>query len=156
MPAPSETLTRRSVLAGACVTCATAVAGCATYGPPSAPAQAPAPAPAPSAAPGGAAPTEGGAPAVAALAQVADVPVGGGVIVGDTVITQPKAGEFKAFSTVCTHQGCAVSEIVDGTINCTCHGSKFSVEDGERTAGPATKPLPAKEITVDGDAINLA
>lgn len=151
MPAPSETLTRRSVLAGACVTCAAAAAGCATYGPPTAPAQEPAPAPS-----GDAAPTEGGAPAAAALAQVADVPVGGGVIVGDTVITQPNAGEFKAFSTVCTHQGCAVSEIADGTINCLCHGSKFSVEDGEPTEGPANQALPAKDIAVDGDSITLA
>ncbi|MCO1658707.1 Rieske (2Fe-2S) protein [Pseudonocardia humida] len=149
MPAPSETLSRRSVLAGACVTCAAAVAGCATYGPPTAPA----PAPAPSAAPGAAAPPAGGAPA---LAQVADVPVGGGLIVGDTVITQPTAGEFKAFSTVCTHQGCAVSEIADGTINCLCHGSKFSVEDGEPTDGPANTALPAKEITVEGESITLA
>jgi len=152
MPAPSETLSRRSVLAGACVSCAAVVAGCATYGPPTTPAPAPAPA-APSAAPGGAAPSGGGAPA---LAQVADVPVGGGLIVGDTVVTQPTAGEFKAFSTVCTHQGCAVSEIADGTINCLCHGSKFSVEDGAPTEGPATKPLPAKEIAVEGESITLA
>jgi Rieske Fe-S protein len=78
------------------------------------------------------------------------------VIVGDTVITQPKAGDFKAFSTACTHQGCAVNEVVDGTINCPCHGSKFSVTDGEPTDGPANKALPEKQITVDGESITLA
>src|SRR5262245_35029682 len=110
----STTISRRSVLAGACVTCAAAVAGCATYGPPAAPAPPPAaPAPAP------------GAPA-GSLADTANIPVGGGVIVGDMVITQPAAGEFKAFSSTCTHQGCTVNEIADGVISCPCHGSKFS------------------------------
>ena len=39
-----------------------------------------------------------------ALTSTADVPVGGGVIIADekVVITQPKAGEFKAFSSTCT------------------------------------------------------
>lgn len=152
MPAPSETHSRRSVLVGACAACAATVAGCATYGPPTA--AGPAPDPAPSPAPGGAAPSGGGA--ASALAQVADVPVGGGVIVGDTVITQPTAGDFKAFSVICTHQGCEVSEVADGTINCACHGSKFSVQDGEPTDGPATKALAVKEITVDGESITLA
>jgi Rieske Fe-S protein len=139
----STTLTRRAVLAGACVACAATATGCATYGPPAPPAPAPAPAPAP-----------GGGPA--ALAQTADVPVGGGLIVGDTVITQPTDGEFKAFSSVCTHAGCAVNEVVDGTINCPCHGSRFSVEDGSPTAGPANGPLQEKQVTVDGTAITLA
>jgi Rieske Fe-S protein len=149
MPSQTDTLTRRSVLAGACVTCAAVATGCATYGPPAAPAPAPAPPAAPGAAPSG-------GTAAAVLAQTADVPVGGGVIVGDTVITQPTAGDFKAFSAVCTHQGCAVSEVVDGSITCNCHGSKFSVEDGEPTDGPANSPLPAKQITVEGESITLA
>jgi Rieske Fe-S protein len=142
MPIQNDTLSRRSVLAGACVACAATVAGCATYGPP-APAAAPAPAPAP------------GAPA-AALAETAAVPVGGGVIVGDTVITQPTEGDFKAFSAICTHQGCAVNEITGGEIVCPCHASKFSVEDGSVTGGPAPSPLPEKQITVAGTAITLA
>ncbi|OLT09507.1 hypothetical protein BJF78_30580 [Pseudonocardia sp. CNS-139] len=49
----------------------------------------------------------GGAPAAAApVATTADVPVGGGLVLAeqDLVITQPTAGEFKAFSATCTHQ----------------------------------------------------
>ncbi|MBX7434411.1 Rieske (2Fe-2S) protein [Mycobacterium sp. Y57] len=86
------------------------------------------------------------------LATTADVPVGSGVIVGETVVTQPVAGEFKGFSAVCTHQGCLVNEIADGTINCPCHGSKFNL-DGDVVNGPAEKPLNPVAVTVEGDNI---
>ncbi len=72
------------------------------------------------------------------------------------MVTQPAAGEFKAFSSKCTHMGCAVSSVSDGTINCPCHGSKFDVATGAVKTGPATTPLPATAITVEGDSISLA
>ena len=143
-----ESLTRRAVLAAGCgAACTVALTACAGYGA-GGPVSAPAPAPAPPAA-GGAAPT---------LAAVADVPVGGGVVVAaqGLVVTQPEAGTFKAFSAVCTHQGCTVSEVAGGTINCPCHGSKFAVADGSPTAGPATKPLAEKAVAVQGNAVVLA
>ncbi|MDG4782677.1 Rieske (2Fe-2S) protein [Micromonospora sp. WMMD961] len=92
------------------------------------------------------------------LATTADIPVGGGKILAaeGVVITQPTAGQFKGFSPICTHQNCPVSNVDGGTINCTCHGSKFSIEDGSVKAGPATKPLPPKDIKVTGDQISLA
>lgn len=95
------------------------------------------------------------APADAAIAKTADVPVGSGVIVDDVVVTQPAAGEFKAFSSKCTHKGCAVNKVADGTIDCPCHGSKFNL-DGTVAKGPATEPLEAKTISVQGDSIVLA
>ena len=72
-----------------------------------------------------------------------DIEVGGGSIFADeeVVITQPTEGEFKGFSAVCTHQGCLVASISDGTINCDCHGSRFSIETGEPESGPASAPL---------------
>ncbi|RSM72090.1 Rieske (2Fe-2S) protein [Actinoplanes sp. ATCC 53533] len=91
-----------------------------------------------------------------ALALVADVPEGGGVIKGDYVITQPAAGTFKAFSKVCTHQGCDVTEVDAGAITCKCHNSKFSIEDGAPTSGPAKKPLTETKVKVDGDNIVAA
>ncbi|WP_432103632.1 Rieske (2Fe-2S) protein [Streptomyces sp. bgisy091] len=94
----------------------------------------------------------------AELARTADIPAGGGKIFADRkiVVTQPAAGQFKAFSAVCTHAGCIVSSVAGGTIDCACHGSRFSIEDGAVEQGPATRPLPAERITVEGGSIRLA
>ncbi|MFG3438553.1 Rieske (2Fe-2S) protein [Nonomuraea sp. NPDC047897] len=101
---------------------------------------------------------ESSAPAGGALARTADIPVGGGAVFKEqkVVVTQPTAGEFKAFSAVCTHKGCAVAGVEGGLIDCPCHGSKFKIEDGSVTAGPADKPLPEVRISVEGDQITLA
>ena len=90
--------------------------------------------------------------------KTADVPVGGGVVLTEAkvVVTQPKAGEFKAFSAVCTHRQCTVSKVADGTIDCPCHGSKFSAVDGSVVTGPADKPLDPKTVTVAGDSLTVA
>jgi Rieske Fe-S protein len=89
-----------------------------------------------------------------AIAKTADVPVGSGVIVDDVVVTQPTAGVFKGFSSSCTHKGCAVNKVADGTIDCPCHGSKFNL-DGTVANGPATRPLESKAVSVQGDSIVL-
>lgn len=93
-----------------------------------------------------------------ALAKTSDIPEGGGKIFASqgVVVTQPTAGTYKAFSSKCTHQGCAVSSISSGAIVCPCHGSEFSVTDGSVKKGPATQGLPAEQITVSGDSITLA
>ncbi len=92
------------------------------------------------------------------LAKTSDIPEGGGKVFKDqdVVVTQPAAGEFKAFSAKCTHQGCPVASVSNNEIVCPCHGSKFSAKDGSVTNGPAAKPLAEKKITVSGDSITLA
>ncbi|MGW1957335.1 Rieske (2Fe-2S) protein [Streptomyces sp. NPDC001920] len=92
------------------------------------------------------------------LATTGEIPVGGGKIfkAEEVVVTQPKEGEFKAFSAICTHQRCTVGTVSDGTINCPCHGSRFSITDGAVANPPATRPLPEKQIVVDGNSIRLA
>ena len=91
-------------------------------------------------------------PAGKTLTSTADVPVGAGVIVGEVVVTQPVAGEYKAFSAVCTHNGCHVDKIADGAINCPSHGSRFGL-DGAVVNGPAEKPLQPVAVRVQGDSI---
>ncbi|MEU7073230.1 Rieske (2Fe-2S) protein [Streptomyces narbonensis] len=93
----------------------------------------------------------------ATLARTGDIPVGGGKVIAGQglVITQPKAGEFKAFSSKCTHAGCAVSGVKDGAIVCPCHQSHFDMSDGSVKSGPATSPLPPTPIQVVGDEISF-
>lgn len=89
--------------------------------------------------------------------KTADVPVGGGTIFSEAqaVVTQPTAGEFKAFSSICTHARCPVTQVTT-TINCQCHGSKFALTDGSVVNGPATTGLPAKMVSVSGDTISVS
>ncbi|MBT2396336.1 Rieske (2Fe-2S) protein [Streptomyces sp. ISL-100] len=107
---------------------------------------------------GGEAGGSGGGDAGAVLAKTADIPEGGGKVFADKglVVTQPTAGQFKAFSSKCTHQGCAVKDVANGMINCPCHGSMFDATDGSVKGGPAKAPLPAAAIKVEGDSITLA
>lgn len=102
------------------------------------------------------APAPEGAPGPQTAA-TGDIPVGGGTIFpgSETVITQPAAGEFKAFSSICTHARCPVTEVTDA-IECRCHGSKFSLADGSVLNGPATEPLAAKTLTVSGSTVSVA
>ncbi|MEU8764229.1 Rieske (2Fe-2S) protein [Streptomyces sp. NPDC048659] len=99
----------------------------------------------------------GGVSQTPPLAKTGDIPVGGGKVLADrgVVITQPKAGEFKAFSARCTHAGCTVASVADGVIVCPCHQSRFDASDGSVKGGPAPSPLEPTPIEVTGDAIRL-
>jgi Rieske Fe-S protein len=133
-------ISRRTVAVGTCAVAGAALAGCTAYDT--------------SVDPKTSEPTATKAPGTKITA-VADVPVGGGVVIKaeKIVVTQPTKGEFKAFSAVCTHAGCVVAEVANGTINCPCHGSKFSISDGSVAGGPAPSPLAAKAVAVEGAEI---
>ena len=145
-PTDFQPISRRTVIVNAGLAAA-ALAGlgsCTTYG--SAPVTEPS------------APASGEATGSAQglTAKAADIPVGSGKIFSDAqaVITQPKQGDFKAFSSICTHQNCPVANVTD-TINCDCHGSKYSITDGSVVNPPATMPLPPKTIEVAGDTLTV-
>lgn len=155
--------TRRGVLAGVgLVGLAGAVSACGSGGSSSSSAGANAGAPpatgagsAPSSASGGGGST-GGAQG-SALATTSEIPVGSGKIFTSekVVVTQPNSGDFKAFSAICTHMGCIVSTISNGTIDCPCHGSQYSISTGAVVGGPAPSPLPAQAIKLTGSNIFL-
>ena len=156
--------TRRGVLAGVgLVGLAGAVSACGSGGSGSSSAGTTAGAPpatagagsAPSSASGGGASTAGAQGS--ALATTSEIPVGSGKIFTSekVVVTQPNSGDFKAFSAVCTHMGCIVSTISNGTIDCPCHGSQYSISTGAVVGGPAPSPLAAQTIKVTGSNIFL-
>ncbi|MEU3451798.1 Rieske (2Fe-2S) protein [Streptomyces thermolilacinus] len=91
------------------------------------------------------------------LAPTSDIPVGGGRVFADekVVVTQPAAGDFRAFSAVCTHQGCTVGSVTNGLINCPCHASRFRITDASVDSGPATRPLPGRRIAVEDGSVRL-
>jgi Rieske Fe-S protein len=133
----SAAVSRRTVLAGtAAAGAAAALAACGTSG-------------------GGGGATDQPSAGPVTLS-AADVPVGGGKIIGEVVVTQPVAGTFKAFSAVCTHQGCIIGGVADGLITCPCHGSAFSDTDGSVKKGPAEFPLPTKTVTESGGSLTVS
>lgn len=98
----------------------------------------------------------GGSTAKATVA-TSKVPVGGGVILDEKyVVTQPESGTYKAFSAICTHQGCPVTSVEDGVIKCPCHGSEFSISDGSVKQSPATEPLATYTATVEGSDVQVS
>src|SRR5690349_888351 len=134
----SHPTTRRIVLAGAAgISAATLLAACGSDEAP--------PVAAPPQRPG------------ETLANVNDIPVNGGIIYAhrDVIATQPSLGEFRAFGAKCTHKGCVLAAVRNNFISCNCHDAKYSATDGAVEGGPATEPLPARKIRVEGNTIEL-
>ena len=145
---------RRALLAGAGVTCAAMLAGCSTHDASNG-GSTPSAAGAATSAAGAATTAASSAPPAGALAATSEIPDGGGKVIDgvNIVITQPQTGSFRAFTAICTHQGCIVNNVSNGTINCPCHGSKYSIKDGSVVHGPAPSPLAAIAIKVEGTSI---
>lgn len=93
-----------------------------------------------------------------ALTPTTAVPLGGGVVLPDhgIVVTQPEPDVFRAFDTLCPHQGCRVRAVAGGTISCFCHGSRFRIADGSVAGGPSPAPLTAVAVVVGDGVVSLA
>lgn len=97
-----------------------------------------------------------GTPTPAALAKLAELPVGSAKRVKDrsawVALTRTGQQTVVALSARCTHQGCIVAakgrELV-----CPCHGSRFDAITGKVLTGPANRPLPAVPIRVVGGEV---
>jgi Rieske Fe-S protein len=142
---PAWSPTRRAVLAGAGAATVVVLTGCSTYDSSGGSA---------AGAGGDQPPPASGAAAPEPIAKTADVPVGGGVVTKKgVVVTQPTAGQYLGFTSVCTHQGCTVTGVDKGLIDCACHGSQFKIVDGSVATGPANRPLQKIDIAVTGGEI---
>ena len=82
------------------------------------------------------------------LTAVDKVPTGGGIVLGNVVLTKDAQGDVRGYSATCTHQGCRVDTISNGRIQCPCHGSAFDASTGAVVQGPATRPLPPIPVVV--------
>jgi Rieske Fe-S protein len=140
-PSQGRALSRRALLAGAAAVgvgaaAAGALAACTTSG----------------------APGTGAAAAGPVTVSTSEIPVGGGKIFDaqQVVVAQPVAGTFKAFSAICTHQGCVVASVANGKIMCPCHNSEFSAMDGSVTQGPAVTALAARTVTQSGGTLTIS
>jgi nitrite reductase/ring-hydroxylating ferredoxin subunit len=71
-------------------------------------------------------------------------------VVGDTpVLMLRHRTHVHAIHDRCSHRGCSLTEMgeIDGeTVQCGCHGSRFSLRDGALERGPATTGQPAYEV----------
>jgi nitrite reductase/ring-hydroxylating ferredoxin subunit len=137
----ARTVSRRGVLGGAAVVGVVGVAGASLVA---------------CGGMGGGGDTGGAASGGPTTVPAAQVPVGGAAIVGQFVVSQPAAGSYKAFSAVCTHQGCLISEVRGATVVCPCHQSSFKATDGSVLGGPARRALDPKTVSVSGDNLTLS
>jgi Rieske Fe-S protein len=158
----AATTTRRAMIAGAGAVGASALlAACGTNDGDGSLAGGGSTAGAPTGAPttgaGNASQPAGGGGGGTKLSAASAIPVEGGKVFADQqiVVTQPAKGEYKGFTAVCTHAGCTVANVKNGTINCGCHGSQFSIEDGSVKRGPAQQPLDEVKVKVSGGSVWL-
>ena len=71
-----------------------------------------------------------------------------------TIILNPSGDAIRAFTSICTHQGCDVNSFRNGTIVCPCHGSQYDT-NGEVVQGPAPNPLREFDVVRDGDIVTI-
>jgi nitrite reductase/ring-hydroxylating ferredoxin subunit len=74
---------------------------------------------------------------------------------GEVVLLSRLDGTFYAVGEACSHaQGPLADGYVQGDeVECPWHGSRFSLRTGKPTCPPATEPVPAFNVRVDGDDV---
>lgn len=92
------------------------------------------------------------------LAKISDVPDGEvrSFSAGSQKIAVAHLGsEFFAIADACTHAQCSLGEgsLVEGEVECPCHGSRFDVATGAVRSLPASVPVPTYRVRVEGKDI---
>lgn len=90
-----------------------------------------------------------------ALGPESEVPKGGAKLYRDAnvVVSRAADGSLKAYSTICTHAGCAINKLSGTTLICPCHGSRFDAVTGKVVQDPATEPLHEVSVEVKNGGI---
>jgi Rieske Fe-S protein len=90
-----------------------------------------------------------GAPEIARIAAVQDVPVGSAITFSyplpadECLLIRRGENEFVAYGQECTHLSCAVRpRFAEGVLHCPCHEGYFDMSSGRPLAGPPRRPLP--------------
>ncbi|MFB7599944.1 Rieske (2Fe-2S) protein [Streptomyces sp. NPDC056160] len=89
------------------------------------------------------------------LGAESEIPKGGAKLFRDhnVVVSKGGDGSLKAFSTICTHAGCAINKLEGTTLMCPCHGSQFDAATGKVVQSPATEPLAELPVRAEGGKI---
>ena len=76
---------------------------------------------------------------------------------GEDVAVANVEGELHAFSDVCTHLQCSLSDgdLEGTTVICPCHGSEFDVTSGDVLNGPATEPVQKFEVSIQDGQLRI-
>jgi 3-phenylpropionate/trans-cinnamate dioxygenase ferredoxin subunit len=76
---------------------------------------------------------------------------------GEDVAVANVGGALHAFSDICTHMQCLLTEgdLEDTIVTCACHGSQFDVTTGDVVNGPATEPVQSFEVSTDGGELKI-
>lgn len=76
-------------------------------------------------------------------------------VAGTKVNVANAGGTLYAIDDKCTHMGCSLAKgrLEGTTVTCPCHGSQFDVTSGAVLRGPATRPVRARQVSIDGEAL---
>ena len=85
--------------------------------------------------------------------------VGGAAMVtvstGTYLVARTAQTTVTTVTSVCTHEGCAVSGFANSVYVCPCHGSEFSTS-GAVVQGPATSSLRQFPTTFDNNVVTIS
>ena len=100
-------------------------------------------------------------PDFVSVGRTADFPEGrikAFTIGGKEVAVVQAGGRFFAFQNVCTHDDGPLNEgcVVDGAVECPRHGAQFSMETGDVLRMPASFPIEAYEVRVEGGEVKVS
>ena len=94
------------------------------------------------------------------VARVGEIPEGGVKVVrvdDQAIAVFNVGGEYYALDDVCTHDGGPLAEgpIDAHVVECPRHGARFDIRTGAVLSLPATVPVPAYTVRIEGDEIKV-